>query len=1189
MGNYDRFEKLEMLGELDEKYIKEADAYLSQPFIADEGAVRLAPEKRKFSWQTFAVIAACAAVLIGGTIALKNYLSGRTNIPPVDSDSSDSSDNSSNTPDPYLEEIRERYQVSDDVKISYFEDGWEWKKFEVSGAGDGFGKYDISGRLLDGTAFIDDNTMLTVRTLDDGSEEIAAYDLTTKTFKTLFGNEDEAPHDGEQIRYVLEYANDDYIVFQATFGDNRSTHKKALRILNIGNSVSEWRYKTIIDDLGPNSIDRMLIDGNSLYLIVVPRDSVVPDKSYLCRYDILKEDDPEVIIEDVYYLFSLPDGIIYDLSERDDTDGLYHSHFYELETGKPIGVDLQMWRYVKNAGFIDVPADKLNTPDEHEPYTMKNLITNEEYLTMPWIYQGYRTQSIDTVSESCVIPRKFGDDHLILDCVTKELFVYKDNGLEIYDEGWDWRGYRDGFCVISGNDDECVGYILTRKARQEPVPDPYLAEIRERYRVSDDVKISHLWDNWEWKQYEIPGTENGFALYDFSGLLSSDCLFIDDNTILTVRTYPDRNQEIAAYDLTAKTFKTLFSKEDEAMDEGVVVEYRPAYADNNYIIFYALFYNYTADATEWKNRWALKQELRILNLRYSDTSDTSGNGWRYKTVISDMATNQAISPIVKDAIYDPIIKDNILYFIRTFEIEEELYERNIYRYDIQGGNEPELVLKDVLGLELMTGRLIYSNGTHSYELDTNKLIEAHEPALSSRRVKNAGDIGITDDEYLVKNLFTGETFLALPKIDRAPRIDWSSDDCIIPRIFGDDDCFILDCVNKELFVSRDDPFEIFDNKNYWCNNFGGDFYVVSGDDDLIEVSVLTRKTQTHTDNKPAPDPYLDGIREQLDISADVGIGYIRDSLSVNEYSLPQQWFFGAGTAAATGRLFIDNNRALTAYEAQREFIEMYLIDKNEVVTLIDAKDDPSADSSTLYSVYYANKDYVVFTRDYYIGYAMLRADLCVIELNKEGYPCTTIIKGSEFDALISYSNRNGGIFIDGNTLYYTLSENDGPPAIYRYEIGKDAEPVLCVEEGMPLCVCNGDLLYYTRTDGEYGVSSPEDFFKNRILHSESGTLPIEGIPYTEKMFACKYGVFKVEDSKLINCLTNKIILSDLPDPELLNFEVCDLGVAIGSGDVEIIYNARTNEFLVVEEYNPFPTLWSCRWGLCTNNYLICEK
>lgn len=474
MGNFDRFEKLEMLGDLNEKYIKEADAYLSQPLIADigadGGAVRLAPEKRKFSWQAFAAVAACAAVLIGGIFALKSYLNRLPVVPPVDasSDSSDDSDNSNsdnliNEPDLYLEEIRERYNVSDDIKISHLWDGWEWKKFEVSGAEDGFGEYDIGRRLLDGTAFIDDNTMLTVRTLDDGSEEIAAYDLTAKTFKTLLGKADEAPGNGD-IRYRLDYANKDFLVFRVEFFAGYIANKKELRVLNLNYSETgdiPWRYKTIIDDLGTKSIYQILIEDNILYLNIEPGDQMIPDKCYICQYDILKEDDPEVIIEDVYYLFSLPDGIIYDLSERDDTDGLYHSHFYELETGKPIGVDLQMWSYVKNAGFVDIPAVKLNTPDE--PCTVKNLVTNEEYLTMPRIYEGRRPAYIRTSSDSCVIPDNFSDDHLILDCVTKELFVYKDSGLEIDDEGWEWHGYRDGFCVIRGDDNGCEGYILTRK------------------------------------------------------------------------------------------------------------------------------------------------------------------------------------------------------------------------------------------------------------------------------------------------------------------------------------------------------------------------------------------------------------------------------------------------------------------------------------------------------------------------------------------------------------------------------------------------------------------------------------------------------------------------------------------------------------------------------------------------------
>ena len=822
MGNLDRFEKLEMLGDLNEKYIKEADAYLSQPLIADigadGGAVRLAPERRKFSWQLFAAIAACAAVLIGGTFALKSYLNRLPVVPPVDasSDSSDDSDNSNNDnlinePDPYLEEIRERYNVSDDVKISHLWDGWEWKKFEVSGAEDGFGEYDIGRRLLDDTAFIDDNTMLTVRTLDDGSEEIAAYDLTAKTFKTLLGKADEAPKNNEVIRYRLDYANKDFLVFRVEFFAGYIANKKELRVLNLNYSETgdiPWRYKTIIDDLGTKSIYQTLIEDNILYLNIEPGDQMVPDKCYICRYDILKEDDPEVIIEDVYYLFSLPDGIIYGKSELDN--GLVQTKYYELETDKPVGSYLQVWNYVKNAGFIDIPATKLSKPDE--PYTVKNLITNEEYLTMPRIYEDLRWPYIRTASDSCVIPDNYGDDHLILDCVAKELFVYTDSGLEIDDEGWDWRGYREGFCVIRGDDNGCEGYILTRK------------------------------------------------------------------------------------------------------------------------------------------------------------------------------------------------------------------------------------------------------------------------------------------------------------------------------------------------------------------------------------------TPTHTDNKPEPDPeaakkqeYLDKFREELKVSDDVGIAYARDRLNVTEYSLP--WDDGgADIAADNGRLFIDSKRAIVSHIHVQNNIEMYLLDTDEYVTLISAENDPMADENTLYDVCYATKDYVVFKRSDYKTYS----DLCVIELNKDGYPFTTI---SQRNYSSDINIMHSGVLVNENTVYYSVLDNNRIYSLYRYEIGKDAEPELYVENGVPLCVYKGDLLYYTMSE-DAPEFLQEIVLEYQIIHSVSGTLPIEGKTCAEVYF-CKYGLFTVEDGKLIDCINDKVIMYD-PPRNLTPYRSLDFGVAFGWFYPVCIYDARTNEVLVFEKNDSIlnQTPWaSCYWGLCgygSNGYLICE-
>lgn len=317
------------------------------------------------------------------------------------------------------------------------------------------------------------------------------------------------------------------------------------------------------------------------------------------------------------------------------------------------------------------------------------------------------------------------------------------------------------------------------------------------------------------------------------------------------------------------------------------------------------------------------------------------------------------------------------------------------------------------------------------------------------------------------------------------------------------------------------------------------------------------------------DPYLNEIKKELNVSDGVGIAYARDRLNVTDFSLPWKTAF----AVDSGTLFIDSNHALVSDISLMNKIEMYTLDTKEYTTLISMETDPYADKDTLYDIYYVNSDYIVFSRKNFID----RAELCLIELKKDGYPCTEL-----GDDNCGFHNR---MFIDDNTLYYASADRN-KPSVYRYDLRLDDEPALYIDEGVPLCIYNDHLLYYTMEEGtpyRAGVDHDETDYNKRILHSTSYEFEFNDKPYTENMWACKYGVFKADGGKLINCLTDEVILSSDHDlPFSMNMQP-DFGVVIGNGIVAYIYNANTNELLVFEEdddVNKIMSWRNCRWGLC---------
>lgn len=812
MGNFDRFEKLDMLGELNEKYIKEADKYLAEPLLADGEVIRLAPARRKLSWKPFVAAAACAAVLIGGTALMSKYLNSRPITPPVNnaSDSSDDSGNSSETDnsdntskvDPYLESIREKYNVRDDIKISYLADGWEWTRFEVDGYDDGFYGPMITGRLQDNAALLDDNTMVTVRTLEDGSHEIAAYDLTNKKFSTIFGKDDE---NGTPGNYDLHYVSDNRIVFSADYYQDEMLYKRELRVADIS-SKSGMSWQTVPISGFLSYFSNMLIEDNKLYFIMQdPNAQTGEVNGLLYSYDLSSNGgSPELISSKAYLLYSCNSEVFYSTTAGRFNGGMIEPDLQTLHALNGDTVEEEFSSYIiRNAGFFDVSSQKVI-----------NRETGGTLFTLP------EDARVDGVSDSCIT---FGNrqsakpDYFLFDAENNELFMYQNSGLAVNGVGWEWYGFGDSFCIFDeGVNTESTGYILKRRQAQHTAPKP----------------------------------------------------------------------------------------------------------------------------------------------------------------------------------------------------------------------EPE---KD-------------------------------------------------------------------------------------------------------------------------------------------------KKQQ-----------YLDDIRTAYGVSDDVEVVYLRDRLDVVQYSLPWDSVL---FAADNGRLFIDSRRAITPSEYVLDKIEMYMLDTKEFVTLISTESDPLADENTWYYVYYANKDLIVFSRR-----RSSNSDLCVIDLNKEGYPCTTIAQNNDISL-----NLGSYVTVDGNTLYFVMGvispgSDTAHDAIYRYELGSSTEPELYVEEGIPLCVCNGDLLYITLTDDAPAFADEiYAYYDYRLIHSKSGTLPMEGEKFGFDMWACKYGIFKLEDNKFIDCLTNKVILSNISDVSITLLQnQSEFGLRLGSFTLGDIYDARTNELLVLEKDDSLrsDSIWeSCHWGFCgsySTGYLICEK
>lgn len=670
----------------------------------------------------------------------------------------------------------------------------------------------------------------------------------------------------------------------------------------------------------------------------------------------------------------------------------------------------------------------------------------------------------------------------------------------------------------------------------------YLEEFREKCKISDDITVAYARDRLNITEFTLPDgsffsnetQENKYRVIDEERLLSN---------------YND--SELRVYKINSSEYETIYrTADDNSIAAGNSTKITLKYTTRGY----ALFEIEVSRGSDF-----IFKELRLIDLN-----------------THAMETAESYGAFHTDSYF--AINGDMLYF------SDELSVRS---YKIHSNEPSELVTNG-------WNPFIY-NGEACYWHDDSP--DGGGSPNSARYIKD--NKPLTDISAI--DVLVGKDFITYYDVYEGALKDESTGKAIVTEVSRDfynnmafdfgvlfeyepgRFCIYNAHANEVLVFAKDDRlFYAFPSDGHSKHSeYDGLIYVFNGSKGYI----ISEKPDPEAEKKQQ---YLDNIRTAYGVSDDVNVAYMRDRLDVIKYSLPWDSVL---FAADNGRLFIDSHRAITPSEYVLDKIEMYLLDTKEYVTLISKESDPLADENTWYYVYYANKDLIVFSRRH-----SSNSDLCVIDLNKDGYPCTTIAQNNDISrSLGSY------VTVDGNTLYFVMGvispgSDTAHDAIYRYELGSSTEPELYVEEGIPLCVCNGDLLYITLTDDAPTFADEiYAYFDYRVIHSKSGTLPMEGEKFGFDMWACKYGIFRNEDNKLIDCFTNKVILSDISGASIsLLHNQCDFGLVLGPS-LGCIYDAHTNEVLVLEEGDGAHQAMqyvNCNWGFCglePNGYLICEK
>lgn len=874
MGFNNKYEMLAALSDIDEKYIKEADKLLAYRSEIDREVIRLVPEKRKFSWRSIAAAAACAVVLIGGTVLMSKFISRGIVDPPVESNSSDISGENTER-QRYLDEMKKRYGAS--VNVAYARDRLNVTEFELPG------EVNPQSLIASEACFIDESRALVMRS---GKMEI--YNFKEKTYEYVCEPIFDAA-DGANNVWHIDYVSSDYAVYSSTYFADKSKRAEPDKLYLLDIATHESRFIYVCENLRCN----LGCDIGDIGDV-----DVANGKVYFTVYD--EENHPSIYAYDIK-------------SEKTEKliDGGYSPEYYKGDL-----------LYIEG-GVTKSLSGKDNFPYYDGKSTFVNFGTGEEIFSS-------KTERPVWMGDSCdfgIVFREGGypnpgaeQPEFIYYAPGNELLVFEEGDVITNDYEY-WASFGWGLCVWKLADDGSVsGYMLTEKRAEiieNPERDIYSAE-REQYKVSDSIKIFGLADKWEWREFEVNGYDDGFYGPMVTGRLQTNSAFLDERTMVTVRTLKDGSKEIAAYDLFDKTFTTVFGKDDEPwLSEGI--NYNIYYVNDGRIVFSAPF--------DMSSPW--KGELRVI--------DAASGEWHAIPGDNNCAGSF-------------LIEGNMLYYT-VQDPERGQYDPNdlVYRYDLslKGAGAPELVGSGAYRLFSYAGEIVYSTFEGDYGpqemYGTEKLhklgggdpIDTEKYGKNAWVLKNAGYF--STDSYEVTNCITGEKLFELP----GSRLDAVSDSCMT---FGDinlnnPDHFLFDAKNNELFLYKNSGLEV--NSVQWEWYKCGDGFCVF-DEGVNTVSrgyILTRKAsqpvvqvpKPPTEN-PLPDnvTFLNGSKSFISF---VPIVSAEDAFDFRKAE-KDDVFFGETPYPKN----VDDNYEFAVVNGHKAMLESY-IDIGHIVRLVALYDD----------------------------------------------------------------------------------------------------------------------------------------------------------------------------------------------------------------------------------------------------------
>lgn len=381
MENSYRFEALGILGELDEKYIKEADRYLSERLDADRTVIRLAPERRKFSWKSFAAVAACAAVLISGVAA---FISSRR-ADPIDV----TSDPITEEEQAYLDKFKEKTGTSLDV--AYAVDRLNFIEIDLPD--------DVGGN------FIDENRAVFIRedeiTLQNTLE---IYNIKEKTYTTI------ADLGADGTGWQILYADSRYVIYMGDYSYN-FYGTNALYLYDVKVDKSVLIHSGKIQEYEINYSSRPVIADGKIYYSAYQRSSASDHSGYSIHiYDIASGTELEPI-KNAYKPMYYKGDILYQvgndiksLSGQHDYPNL-NSVVYSTQNGL---YSQDGWRKV-----TEIVSGKEIIPSQHVDGSPRMEYCDICDFAILFDYERYDSDRecfayYETTGEILVFPREYG-------------------------------------------------------------------------------------------------------------------------------------------------------------------------------------------------------------------------------------------------------------------------------------------------------------------------------------------------------------------------------------------------------------------------------------------------------------------------------------------------------------------------------------------------------------------------------------------------------------------------------------------------------------------------------------------------------------------------------------------------------------------------------------------------------------